>query len=160
VTDPLAGSYYVEALTDRMEAEAEEYFRRIDELGGVVAAIDQSFFQKEIAEASFHYQMEVERGRKVVVGVNRFQAGESLKVETLRIDPETESRQVERLRGIRAARDQAAADRALQALRAACDGGTNVMPPILACTRAHCTLGEMVATMKSVFGVYRETPVF
>jgi len=160
VIDPLAGSYYVETLTDRMEEEAEEYFRTIDELGGVVAAIDQSFFQKEIAEASYHYQMEVERGRKVVVGVNRFQAGESLKVETLRIDPETEGRQVERLREIRAARDQGAVGAALETLRTACGTGANVMPPILECTRAHCTLGEMVATMKSVFGVYRETPVF
>ncbi|MBU2603040.1 MAG: methylmalonyl-CoA mutase family protein [Actinobacteria bacterium] len=160
VVDPLGGSYYVEALTDRMEEEAEEYFRKIDALGGVVAAIDKSFFQKEIAEASFRYQMQVERGDKVVVGVNKFATGGPPRVETLRIDPALEARQVERLRELRVGRDQAAADKALSDLLAACTGGENVMPVLLDCARAFCTLGEMVATMKTVFGVYRETPVF
>ncbi len=160
VVDPLGGSYFVEALTDRMEQEAEEYFRKIDALGGVVAAIDKSFFQKEIAEASFRYQMQVERVDKVVVGVNKFATGGPPRVDTLRIDPTLEARQVERLRVLRAGRDQAGADEALSNLLAACTDGENVMPRLLDCARTHCTLGEMVATMKAVFGVYHETPVF
>lgn len=160
VIDPLAGSYYVESLTDRMEAEAEQYFAKIEELGGVVAAIDRGFFQQEIADASYRYQMAVERGLKVVVGVNRFATGEQPKVETLRIDPGFEKRQVESLKDVRARRDARAAAASLDELRAACVDGSNVMPPILECTRSLCTLGEMVGTMKSVFGVYQETTVF
>jgi methylmalonyl-CoA mutase N-terminal domain/subunit len=160
VIDPLAGSYYVETLTDRMETEAEEYFARIEGLGGVVAGIEKGFFQQEIADASYDYQMAVESGRKVVVGVNRFQTDERLKVETLRIDPEIESRQVEVLRALRAQRDSARAAAALEDLRVSCTDGTNVMPQLLECARSSCTLGEIVATMKSVFGVYQETTVF
>ncbi|MHB9150127.1 MAG: acyl-CoA mutase large subunit family protein [Thermoleophilia bacterium] len=160
VIDPLAGSYYVESLTDRMEAEAEEYFAKIEELGGVVAAIDRGFFQQEIADAAYRYQMAVENGRKVVVGVNRFATGEPPKVETLRIDPGFEKRQVESLRDVRGRRDARAAATSLDDLRAACVDGANVMHPILECTRSLCTLGEMVGTMKSVFGVYQETTVF
>lgn len=160
VIDPLAGSYYVESLTDRMEAEAEEYFAKIEELGGVVAAIDRGFFQQEIADASYRYQMAVESGRKVLVGVNRFATGEPPKVETLRIDPGLEKRQVESLKDARARRDSRTAAASLDYLRAACLDGANVMPPILECTRSVCTLGEMVSTMKSVFGVYQETTVF
>jgi len=160
VIDPLAGSYYVESLTDRMEAEAEEYFIKIEELGGVVAAIAKGFFQQEIADASYRYQMAVESGRKVVVGVNRFATGVRPAVETLRIDKEFEMRQVDSLRALRERRDASPVARGLEDLRAACADGTNVMPPILECTRAMCTLGEMVATMKSVFGVYQGSAVF
>ncbi len=160
VIDPLAGSYFVEALTNRMEAEAEDYFRRIEELGGVVAAIEKNFFQTEIAEASYRYQMEVERGDRVVVGVNRFATEEPPQVDILRIDPELERQQVERLRALKAERDAGAMEAALAALEAACRGTENVMPRILDCARATCTLGEIIGTMKAVFGEYRETPVF
>lgn len=160
VIDPLGGSYYVEALTARMEREAEDYLRRIDELGGVVAAIEQNFFQKEIAEAAYRYQMDVERGRRAVVGVNRFVTEGPPRVEILRIDPELEHRQVERLRRLRVQRDGPAAAAALESLRSACARDENVMPRILDCARALCTLGEIVGAMKAVFGEYGETPVF
>ncbi|OFW59375.1 MAG: methylmalonyl-CoA mutase, partial [Candidatus Solincola sediminis] len=159
--DPLAGSYYVEALTDMLEAEAEKYFRRIEEFGGVLPAIDAGFFQREIADAAYRYQNSVERGERVIVGVNRFQVdGEELAIELLRIDPEVERRQRERLRELRGSRSAAPAEQALTALAEGARGDANLMPLIIACARAYVTEGEIIATLKEVFGEYREAAIF
>jgi methylmalonyl-CoA mutase N-terminal domain/subunit len=159
--DPLGGSYYVEDLTNRLEAQAYDYFGRIRELGGVVAAIKENFFQREIAEASFRYQSEVESGRRVVVGVNRYDDPDEKEVEILRIDQTLESKQVERVKGLRARRDSAAVERALARLEAdAASERTNLMPAIIEASKAYVTMGEMCDSLREVWGVWRETPVF
>jgi methylmalonyl-CoA mutase N-terminal domain/subunit len=158
--DPLGGSYFVEALTDRMEAAAYEYFRRIDELGGMVEAIKQNYPQREIAEASFRLQEEIERGERIVVGVNRYQQEGDPPLQILRIPPELERKQIERVGAVKARRDAAQAERALARLREAAAGATNLMEPLLDAARAHCTEGEIVESLQRVFGTYRETPVF
>ncbi len=159
--DPLGGSYYVEALTNRLEAEAYEYFDRIEKLGGVVAAIKENFFQREIAEASFRYQQEVEHGARIVVGVNRYQLEVEQPVEILKIDPALERGQVERVQALRARRDSAAAEAALAELkRAAAAEGVNLMPLLVDASRAYVTMGEMCDALREVWGTWRETPVF
>jgi methylmalonyl-CoA mutase N-terminal domain/subunit len=158
--DPLGGAYFVEALTDRMEDAAYDYFRKIDELGGMVEAIKQNYPQREIAEASFRLQEEMERGERIVVGVNRYQQEGEEQMEILRIPPELERKQIGRVQAVRADRDSEAAERALDALRAAAAGGRNLMEPLLDCARVRCTEGEMVESLQRVFGTYRETPVF
>jgi methylmalonyl-CoA mutase, N-terminal domain len=158
--DPLGGSYFVEELTSRLEREAYEYFRRIDELGGVIAAIEDNFFQREIADASFRFQSAVERGERVIVGVNRYELDDEEPVEILRIDPALERRQVERVQALRARRDGAAVERRLAELKAAASGETNVMPALVAAARDHVTMGEMCEALREVWGVWRETPVF
>jgi methylmalonyl-CoA mutase N-terminal domain/subunit len=160
-TDPLGGSYFLEHLTNELERQAYEYFERIEELGGVVAAIEQNFFQREIAEASFRYQQEVEAGRRVVVGVNRFVADGETAPVLLRIDPALEPQQVERLRALRARRDSAAVEAALARLREdAAREDRNLMPPIVEAAKADVTMGEMCDALREVWGVWRETPVF
>jgi methylmalonyl-CoA mutase N-terminal domain/subunit len=159
--DPLGGSYYVEELTNRLEAEANDYFGRIRELGGVVAAIKENFFQREIAEASFRYQSEVESGRRVIVGVNRYEDPKEQDVEILTIDQALERKQVERVQALRAERDSAAVDASLARLkRDAASEGTNLMPAIIDASRAYVTMGEMCDALREVWGVWRETPVF
>jgi methylmalonyl-CoA mutase N-terminal domain/subunit len=158
--DPLGGAYFVEALTDRMEGAAYDYFRKIDELGGMVEAIKQNYPQREIAEASFRLQEEMERGERIVVGVNRYQQEGEEQMEILRIPPELERKQIGRVQAVRADRDPEAAERALDALRAAAAGDRNLMEPLLDCARARCSEGEMVESLQRVFGTYRETPVF
>ncbi len=159
--DPLAGSYFVEALTDELEKQAEDYFRRIEEFGGVLPAIDAGFFQREIADAAYRYQTEVERGDRIVVGVNRFTVeGEELSIELLKIEPEVERRQCERLGALRASRSQVAADDALAALKRGAEGDANLMPLIIDCARAYVTEGEIIQALKDVFGEYREVPIF
>jgi methylmalonyl-CoA mutase N-terminal domain/subunit len=159
--DPLGGSYYVEDLTNRLEAEAYDYFGRIRELGGVVAAIKENFFQREIAEASFRYQSEVESGRRIVVGVNRYDDPDEKEIEILRIDQALESKQVERVKGLRARRDSAAVEQALARLEAdAASERTNLMPAIIEASKAYVTMGEMCDALRDVWGVWRETPVF
>jgi methylmalonyl-CoA mutase N-terminal domain/subunit len=158
--DPLGGSYFVEALTDRMEAAAYEYFRTIDELGGMVEAIKQNYPQREIADASFRLQEEIERGERIVVGVNRYQQEGDPPLQILRIPPELERKQIERVGAVKARRDTAQAERALARLREAAAGETNLMEPLLDAARAHCTEGEIVESLQRVFGTYRETPVF
>jgi methylmalonyl-CoA mutase, N-terminal domain len=157
--DPLGGAYFVEALTDRMEEAAYDYFRRIDELGGMVEAIKQNFPQREIAEAAFRYQEEVDAGKRVVVGVNRYES-EAEDLETLRIPPELERKQIGRVQAVRAGRDTEAVESALTELREAAAGDRNLMEPLLDCARAHCTEGEVVESLQRVFGTYTETPVF
>jgi methylmalonyl-CoA mutase, N-terminal domain len=158
--DPLGGSYYVEDLTNRLEAGAYEYFARIRELGGVVPAIKENFFQREIAEASFRYQSEVEAKERVIVGVNRYEAADETPLEILRIDPALERKQVERVEALRSRRDSEAADAALARLREAAAGDTNLMPLIVDAARAYVTMGEMCDALREVWGVWRETPVF
>jgi methylmalonyl-CoA mutase, N-terminal domain len=159
--DPLGGSWYLEDLTNRLEAEAYDYFRRIAKLGGVVAAVKDNFFQREIAEASFRYQSEVEAEERVIVGVNRYELEEEAPIELLRIDPALERKQVERVGAVRARRDSAAAEAALARLKedAAVDG-RNLLEPIVAAARAYVTMGEMCDALREVWGVWRETPVF
>jgi methylmalonyl-CoA mutase N-terminal domain/subunit len=158
--DPLGGSYYVEALTNEMEAAAYDYFRRIEELGGIVPAIEQGFPQREIADAAFRYQQEVDAGERIVVGVNKFQLEDDDSPEILRISPELERKQVARVQAVRAARDSAAVEQSLAALRDAAAGEANLLYPILDCARLLATEGEIVQALQAVFGSYRETPVF
>jgi methylmalonyl-CoA mutase, N-terminal domain len=159
--DPLGGSYFVEDLTNRLEAEAYDYFGRIRELGGVVAAIRDNFFQREIAEASFRFQNEVEAGQRVIVGVNRFQEEDAQPIEILRIDQALEDKQVERVRSLKGRRDSAAAEQALARLKAdAAVDDRNLMPAIVDASRAYVTMGEMCDALREVWGTWRETPVF
>jgi methylmalonyl-CoA mutase, N-terminal domain len=161
VIDPLAGSYFIEALTNRMEEQAEAYFRRIEELGGVMAAIDKGFFQREIADAAYRYQREIEKGERVVVGVNFFQnPEEELSMDLLKIDPATEKKQRERLAKLRSARSASEVDRALEALRQGAEGDANLMPLIIDCARSYCTEGEIIDTLRGVFGEYHENILF
>jgi methylmalonyl-CoA mutase N-terminal domain/subunit len=159
--DPLGGSYFLEQLTSELERQAYDYFDRIEKLGGVVAAIKENFFQREIAEASFRYQSEVEAGERVVVGVNRYQLEEDTQPELLKVDPALERKQVERVQALRARRDSAAAESALAALKAAAArDDVNLMPAIVDAARAYVTMGEMCDAWREVWGVWRETPVF
>ncbi|HEU4402598.1 MAG TPA: methylmalonyl-CoA mutase family protein [Candidatus Polarisedimenticolia bacterium] len=157
--DPLAGSYFVESLTDRLEKAALDYIQRIDAMGGIVAAIEAGFPQREIAEASYRYQRQVDAGEKTVVGVNRHVEGDTLKVPLLKIGKDVERAQVERLRRTRAGRDAGRHAQALQALEAAARRPGNLMPPILDAIRAYASVGEICGTLKTVFGAYREGTV-
>ena len=160
-TDPLGGSYYVEALTDKIEAEAEAYFEKIDALGGVIPAIETGFFQREIADAAYRYQKELDRKEKVVVGMNEFvEENETIEIPILTITKEVEEKQLERIAHLRATRDQEAVDRTLDALRSAAQEDRNLMPPVLDCARAYVTVGEMCRLLEEVYGVYEEEPVF
>jgi methylmalonyl-CoA mutase N-terminal domain/subunit len=159
--DPLGGSYFVEALTDEIEARAYDYFRKIDELGGMVDAVKRNYPQREIADAAFSLQQEIDAGERVVVGVNRFAAEDEEPIPTLRIDPALERKQLDRLHRARAARDGAAVESTLAALREhAAHSEHNLMEPLLDCARAHASEGEIVESLQQVFGDYRETPVF
>ena len=159
--DPLGGSYHVEHLTNTLEAEAYEYFDRIEKLGGVVAAIKENFFQREIAEASFRYQSEVEAKQRIVVGVNRYELENEPPPEILRIDPALETKQIERVQALRARRDANAASAALARLKEdAAHEDRNLMPPIVDAARAYVTMGEMCDALREVWGIWRETPVF
>ena len=158
--DPLGGAYAVEAMTDEIEALAYDYFRRIDELGGMVEAVKQGFPQREIADASFELQKEIESGRRVVVGVNAFTEGDDTKTEILKIAPALETKQVDSLKARKANRDNAAVDACLVALTEAAATDTNLMPLLLDAARVEATEGEMIHAMQKVFGSYTETPVY
>jgi methylmalonyl-CoA mutase N-terminal domain/subunit len=159
--DPLGGSYHVEALTNELERQAYDYFEQIDRLGGVVAAIKENFFQKEIAESSFRYQAEVEARRRIVVGVNRYELESEQPLEILKIDPALETQQIERVQGLRGRRDSAAVEAALTRLKEdAARDDRNLMHPIVEASRAYVTMGEMCDAFREVWGTWRETPVF
>lgn len=161
VADPLGGSWFVENLTDRMEAEAERYFAEIDEIGGVIPAIEAGFFQREIAHAASEYQRKIDAKRRIVVGVNEFvKENEEIEIPILEIGRETEANQCRALADLQNNRDQQVVDQALSSISAACAGSENIMPPIIAAAKAYATLGEIVAAMKSVFGEWQETTVF
>jgi methylmalonyl-CoA mutase N-terminal domain/subunit len=159
--DPLGGSYHVEALTNELERQAYDYFEQIERLGGVVAAIKENFFQKEIAEASFRYQAEVEARQRIVVGVNRYELEAEEPLEILKIDPALETKQVERVQALRARRDSGAVEGALARLKDdASRDDRNLMHPIIEASRAYVTMGEMCDAFREVWGTWRETPVF
>jgi methylmalonyl-CoA mutase, N-terminal domain len=159
--DPLGGSYFIESLTDEMEQRCYEYFRKIDDLGGMVESVKRNYPQREIADAAFSLQQEIDEGERVVVGVNRFLAVDEEPIPTLRVDPDLERKQIGRLQASRARRDGAAVERALAALREdAAHADRNLMDPLLACARAHASEGEIVESLQRVFGDYTETPVF
>jgi methylmalonyl-CoA mutase N-terminal domain/subunit len=159
--DPLGGSYYLEDLTKRLEAEAYDYFDRIEKLGGVVAAVKDNFQQREIAEASFRYQAELEAKQRIVVGVNRYQLEDDGEIELLRIDPALEQKQIDRMQALRARRDSRAVEASLAGLK---DGAAreddNLMPLLIEASRAYATLGEMCDALRETWGIWRETPVF
>ncbi len=159
--DPLGGSYFVEALTDRIEAEAYAYFEKIDQLGGMVAAVKANYPQREIADASYQLQQEIDSGRRVVVGVNAFTEGDGEPTPLHRADPATEREQIDRLSAVRARRDSAAVEASLAALRAAAaQQRPNLMPLLIDCTRTYASEGEIVQALQDVFGSYTESPVF
>jgi methylmalonyl-CoA mutase N-terminal domain/subunit len=159
--DPLGGSYFIERLTEEMERAAYEYFARIDELGGMVEAIRQNFPQREIADASFRYQQELNERRRIVVGVNDYTSSDDDEIPILRIDPAFEKKQTERLAATHSRRDSGEVERTLAELRrAAATEGENLMPHLIEAARARATEGEMVAAMQEVFGTYTESPVF
>ena len=158
--DPLGGSWFVEKLTDEMEEAAYRYFARIDELGGMVEAIRRNFPQREIADASFTYQQELNERRRIVVGVNDFTHSDEEQMPILKIDPALERKQVDRLAATKAGRDSAAVAAALAELKSAAAGEGNLMPPLIEAARVQATEGEMIAAMQEVFGTYTETPVF
>lgn len=154
--DPLGGSFFVEAQTDQIEAQAYDYFRRIEALGGVLPAIDKGFFQSEISDAAYRYQREIDSGDRRVVGVNAYVDGKTPAVPILQMDPQGYRRQIARLEQVRRERDSGRVGQALDRLRIACQGTENTMPYILDAVRAYATLGEMIGVMKEAFGVYEE----
>jgi methylmalonyl-CoA mutase, N-terminal domain len=159
--DPLAGSYYVEHLTNALEAEAEAYFKKIESLGGVVRAIEMGFFQKEISDAAYRYQKEIEKKTRVVVGVNDYVLEDELvDIDILKVDPRVEEAQVKALKELRSQRDNLAAKSALDGLRQAARGTDNLMPRLVACSRACCTLGEMIQVLREEFGEYKEPIIY
>jgi methylmalonyl-CoA mutase, N-terminal domain len=159
--DPLGGSYFVESLTDAMERRCYDYFAKIDALGGMVEAVKRNYPQREIADAAFTHQQEIDAGERVVVGVNRYVLEDEQPIPTLRVDPALERKQIGRLQAARAARDSAAVESTLAALREdAAHEDRNLMDPLLACARAHASEGEIVESLQTVFGDYTETPVF
>ena len=161
VADPLGGSYYVEKLTDDLEAEAEKYFEMIDSQGGVVACIENGFFQREIADAAYRYQVEIDKKEKIVVGINEYvEENEKIDIPILNIPKEVEELQVKRIKEMKASRNQNDVDKSLEELKRSARDGTNIMPRILDCARKYVTLGEMCNELKEVFGVYEEQAVF
>jgi methylmalonyl-CoA mutase N-terminal domain/subunit len=159
--DPLGGSYFVEAMTDELERQAYAYFAKIDELGGMVQAVKQNYPQREIADASFELQTEIDSGRRIVVGVNAHRQDDDVPLEILRIDPALEGKQIGRVQAVRARRDAGAVEAALAALRqTAAREGDNLMPGLLDAARAHATEGEIIGALQDVFGSYTESPVF
>ncbi len=154
--DPLAGSYYVESLTDELERQAQEYIRKIDELGGSVRAIEQGYIQREIEEAAYTFQSDLDAGRRIVVGVNKFQMENEKQPPILKVDPEAGKRQAAKVAALRERRDNAATSAALSALGEAARGTENLMPRILAAVEAYATLGEIADTLRAVFGEQHE----
>jgi methylmalonyl-CoA mutase, N-terminal domain len=154
--DPLAGSFFVESLTNRLEEQAYDYFRRIDELGGVLPAIEKGFFQSEISDAAYRYQREIDGNIRKIVGVNAHQDEKPITIPLLEMDPQGYKRQVDRLEALRSERDQGRVGQTLDNLRIACQGTENTMPYILEAVRAYATLGEIVDVMREVFGIYHE----
>jgi methylmalonyl-CoA mutase N-terminal domain/subunit len=160
VVDPLGGSYFVEALTDEMERQAEAYFAQIAEYGGVIEAIEAGFFQREIAEASYRYQRSIETHDRIIVGVNAFAHEEDEPADLLRITEETERAQARAVQNVRANRDADVVLRSLERLQAACrDPKDNLMPHLIDCVNAYCTEGEIVEAMAAVYGRYTERAV-
>src|SRR5579864_925377 len=158
--DPLAGSYFIEKLTDEMERGAQQYFDRIEEQGGVLGGIENGFFQREIADAAFEFERKLEANERIVVGVNAYQDGGGAEVPTLRIGPETEQAQVRKLKALKSSRDNTSVKNRLDELKRVAGTSENLMPPLLDCVKAYVTEGEIMAALKEAFGVYREPILF
>ncbi|MFP5299145.1 MAG: methylmalonyl-CoA mutase family protein, partial [Actinomycetota bacterium] len=158
--DPLAGSYFIEALTDELEAKATELLQRVDEMGGAVEAVDSGWVKQQIEDSAYRINQGVESGERVVVGVNRFVADAEDPVELMSLDPELERNQVKRLQEVRAGRDQGAVDKALAALRDAATGSENLLYPMKEALAAYATLGEVSDVLREVFGEYEPTVRF
>jgi methylmalonyl-CoA mutase N-terminal domain/subunit len=154
--DPLGGSFFVEAMTDRIEQQAYDYFRRVEDIGGVIPAIEKGFFQSEIADAAYRYQREIDRGIRRIVGVNAYAEKKPLSIPILEMDPQGYDRQVRRLNELRKTRDNGRVGQALDRLRIAMEGTENTMPHIMEAVHAYATLGEIIQVMKEVFGIYEE----
>jgi methylmalonyl-CoA mutase N-terminal domain/subunit len=159
VIDPLAGSYYVESMTDKIEAEVNKYLDRIDEIGGSLRAIEEGFFQKEIQKSAYEMQLAVEHGERVVVGVNRFVSSEEAHVDILKVSEDLAAAQIERTQGVRAERDNQSVRGALKRLAEAANGDDNTMPIILECVEAYATVGEIADILREAWGEYREKVV-
>jgi len=157
--DPLAGSYYVEKLTDTIESEAKEYIAKIDKIGGALHAIEQGFQQREISDSAYRYQKSVENGERVVVGVNKFQSAYA-KLPLLRVDPAVAKKQVAKLQKVKAERDNAAVKKTLENLKNVAKGTDNTMPAIVECTAVYATIGEICDVLRGVFGEQREFSAF
>ncbi len=161
VIDPLGGSWYVEALTDKLEEEAEAYFKQIEDLGGVIPAIEVGFFQREIAQAASDYQQLVDEKRRIVVGVNEFvKENEEIEIPILEIGSEAEEKQIAAIKNLKTMRDNALVEKKLNEIKEACRNKDNIMPPIIEAAKAYATLGEIVAAMKAVFGEWQESSIF
>jgi len=158
--DPLGGSYYIEWLTDKMEEETYRYFDRVEQYGGVISAIEKGFFQREIAEAAYKYQKEIDDHNRIVVGVNDYKTDESVNIPILKMDEKGEERQIKRLHDLRKNRNQLKVERNLEKLRKAAEGEENLMPIILDCIHSYATLGETCQVLRDVFGEYRESTVY
>jgi methylmalonyl-CoA mutase N-terminal domain/subunit len=158
--DPLGGSYYIEWLTAKMEEETYKYFDRVEQLGGVIPAIEKGFFQREIAESAYRYQKEIEENKRIIVGVNRYKLDEEPTIPILKMDEKGEERQIHRLKKLRKDRDASKVTRNLQRLRKAAEGDENLMPFILDCVHSYATLGETCDVLRDVFGEYKEQAIF
>jgi methylmalonyl-CoA mutase N-terminal domain/subunit len=155
--DPLGGSFFVEAQTNKIEYQAYDYFRRIEELGGVLPAIEKGFFQSEISDSAYRYQLEIDKNIRKIIGVNAYAEDKPLQIPLLEMNPEGYQRQVSRLQELRQQRDNARVGQALDRLKIACQGTENTMPYILDAVRGYATLGEIIGVMKRVFGTYEES---
>jgi len=154
--DPMGGSYAVEALTDKVEAEAMDYIRKIDEMGGMLRAIERGYPQREIAEAAFNYQRQLEQGIKTVVGVNKYSVPEEIPIELLKIDPALEELQIQRVRKMKRERNSSAVREALKQIAEACRSGENLMDPICEAVRRETTVGEISDVFRTEFGIYKD----
>jgi methylmalonyl-CoA mutase N-terminal domain/subunit len=158
--DPLGGSYYIEWLTDKMEEETYQYWGKVDKLGGVLPAIEKGFYQREIANAAYKYQKEIEENKRIIVGVNEYKMDEPIEIPILKMDEKGEERQINRLKILKKERNSAKYDRSIKALRRAAEGDENLMPYILDCVHAYATLGETCQVFRDVFGEYAEPAIY
>jgi methylmalonyl-CoA mutase N-terminal domain/subunit len=158
--DPIGGSYYVEWLTDTMEEETYRYFDRVEKLGGVIPAIEKGFYQREIAEAAYKYQKEIDEQKRIVVGINEFCTDEGIDIPLLTMDEKGEERQIKRLQKLRKDRDQLKVRKHIEALEHAAKANDNLMPCILDCVHSYATLGEICQVFRDVFGEYREPTLY
>jgi methylmalonyl-CoA mutase N-terminal domain/subunit len=158
--DPLGGSYYIEWLTDKMEEETYQYWDRVEKLGGVLPAIEKGFYQREIANAAYKYQKEIEEKKRIVVGVNEYEVDEPIDIPILKMDEKGEERQINRLKKLRKNRNKQKYDRTIKALRKAAEGDENLMPYILDCVHSYATLGETCQVLRDVFGEYEEPAIY
>jgi methylmalonyl-CoA mutase N-terminal domain/subunit len=158
--DPFAGSYYLEAMTDKIEKEAMDYIQKIDDMGGTLVAVERGYIQKEIHESAYRYQMEIESRSRMIVGVNSFQMEENIPISILKVPPEIEKKQVEGLRKLKAERDNEKVKVALEKLKKVAQGEENTMPAIIEAVSVYATLGEICDVFREVFGEYRAPNIF